>query len=171
MTLINQLFLSGDQENKSLRQKMIEWFLEDPRAKPREEILRHFPSLAMRDLDSILLNVTNFCPIVVEEGKIVWSMSSDIDLSDSLEDEGLLAFTTGREFKKALSSGELEFDDPSDSDVTKWVQFAMCLGYELISSLSDYGTTKRVFRKGGIPDGLTNAQQSKILELQRVSKW
>jgi len=163
--------LSGEQENKSLRQKMIEWFLEDPRAKSRSEILKHFPALSTRDLDSILINVTNFCPILIEEGKVVWSLTNDVELSDSLEDEGMLSFLTGREFKKALVSGELEFEDPESADVGKWVEFATCVGYDLISSLTDYGRTKRVFRKGSIPDQLSESQQSTLLELQRISKW
>jgi len=140
-------YLSGDFENKSVRQKMVEWFADCPTPKTIDEIIEHFPSVNSSELLEILLYLPVACP-VLHEKTIHWSLTLNQEFSNEISDQGLSHFLDARELKMALVTGELDFTDVIEFDAIRQITFASMCGFQCIEEVEFDDVVKRVFRKG-----------------------
>lgn len=145
-------FLSGDNENKSVRQKIIEYLEEQPEAKTFVQISHKFPDIARVEIETILLHIPILSPIVVDQ-EVAWSLTEDEEFgTDIIDDDCLMHYMTGLELKNAVV-GQFcclpEFVDKESDTVALFnrLSFLSRLGFECYSQTTIDGKTTRCFRR------------------------
>jgi hypothetical protein len=79
---------TNDNENKSYRQKLLDWFAVDSSAKSPKDIMTKFPLLRAYELENILLYCPALLPLESVDGQVLWSSTHDEDLNGDIRSDG-----------------------------------------------------------------------------------
>jgi hypothetical protein len=140
-------FMSGDHENKSVRQRLVEWYENDNSPKTLKEISAAYPWVQEREVVNILLYLPTFIPMEIED-QIMWVDGMDIDFEGDGECGSLGYHLNASSLKNSLVvSPDLSYIDQVSLDVSDRLKFIDLCGYELVSTKRSGEYVQRVFRR------------------------